>query len=63
MATTKRNGKQNVTISLDRKTIQKAKMFAAEQTEKEVAAAKSESEQTANTMVRQTLDGRAAFFV
>jgi len=26
---TKRNGKQNVTISLDRKTIQKAKIFAA----------------------------------
>ena len=29
MASTKRNGKQNVTISLDRKTIQKAKIFAA----------------------------------
>jgi hypothetical protein len=27
----KRNGKQNVTISLDRKTIQKAKIFAARQ--------------------------------
>lgn len=29
MATLKNNGKQNVTISLDRKTIQKAKIFAA----------------------------------
>ena len=29
MANDKRNGKQNVTISLDRKTIQKAKVFAA----------------------------------
>ena len=29
MASTKRNEKQNVTISLDRKTIQKAKIFAA----------------------------------
>jgi hypothetical protein len=29
MASGKRNGKQNVTISLDRKTIQKAKVFAA----------------------------------
>ena len=29
MASTKRNGKENVTISLDRKTIQKAKIFAA----------------------------------
>jgi hypothetical protein len=29
MANSKRNGKQNVTISLDRKTIQKAKIFAA----------------------------------
>jgi hypothetical protein len=29
MASTKRNGKQNVTISLDRKTIQKAKILAA----------------------------------
>jgi hypothetical protein len=29
MVSTKRNGKQNVTISLDRKTIQKAKIFAA----------------------------------
>src|SRR5947208_15335572 len=29
MASTKRNGKQNVTISLDRKTIQKAKICAA----------------------------------
>ena len=29
MASSKRNGKQNVTISLDRKTIQKAKIFAA----------------------------------
>ena len=29
MANTKRNGKQNVTISLDRKTIQKAKICAA----------------------------------
>jgi O-phosphoseryl-tRNA(Cys) synthetase len=29
MASAKRNGKQNVTISLDRKTIQKAKICAA----------------------------------
>jgi Family of unknown function (DUF6364) len=29
MANAKGNGKQNVTISLDRKTIQKAKIFAA----------------------------------
>jgi hypothetical protein len=29
MARTKRNGKQNVTVSLDRKTIQKAKICAA----------------------------------
>jgi hypothetical protein len=29
MANDKRNGKQNVTVSLDRKTIQKAKVFAA----------------------------------
>jgi hypothetical protein len=29
VASTKRNGKQNVTISLDRKTIQKAKIVAA----------------------------------
>ena len=29
MASGKRNGKQNVTISLDRKTIQKAKVLAA----------------------------------
>src|SRR5260370_33196164 len=29
MASTKRNGKQNVTISLDRETIQKAKIIAA----------------------------------
>jgi hypothetical protein len=29
MASTKRNGKQNVTVSLDRKTIQKAKICAA----------------------------------
>ena len=30
MAGAKRNGKQNVTISLDRKTIQKAKIVAAQ---------------------------------
>jgi hypothetical protein len=29
MASAKKNGKQNVTISLDRKTIQKAKILAA----------------------------------
>jgi hypothetical protein len=29
MATTKNNGKQNLTISLDRKAIQKAKIIAA----------------------------------
>jgi len=29
MASTKRDGKQNVTISLDRKTIQKARIVAA----------------------------------
>jgi hypothetical protein len=29
MATTKHNGKQNLTISLDRQTIQKAKIVAA----------------------------------
>ena len=31
MATTKGNGKQNVTISLDRETIRKAKIVAARQ--------------------------------
>lgn len=30
MATDKRNGRQNLTISLDRKTIQKAKILAAQ---------------------------------